>query len=123
MQSWVVLIAVLAVMVVNIPAVMKQWHDDRAGVIKTLWLVVIYFAYIALGLWLVLAVMAPVGAKGPGVLFAIGLLLAWIFYGALTLMRVVPRYREPPRWLMDFGIADLVLLGVLFGCLAGYLLV
>jgi hypothetical protein len=65
--------------------------------------------------------MAPVGAQGPGVLFAIGLLLSWIFYGALTLMRAVPRYREPPRWLMHFGIADIVLLGLLFGCLAGYL--
>ena len=30
--------------------------------------------------------------------------------GLLTLMRVVPRYRELPRWLMHFGVADIVLL-------------
>ena len=121
MQNWIVPIVVLAVLIANIPAVMRQWHDDRAGVIKTLWLVVIYLVYVALGIWLLLGVMAPVGTRGASVLFAIGLLLAWIFYGALTLMRAVPRYREPPRWLMHFGIADIVLLGLLFGCLVGYL--
>ena len=47
--------------------------------------------------------------------------MGFIFYGALTLMRVVPRYREPPAWLMRFGIADIVLLGATFACLAGYL--
>jgi hypothetical protein len=36
-------------------------------------------------------------------------------------MRVVPRYREPPAWLMRFGIADIVLLGATFAGLAGYL--
>ena len=122
MLSWVVPIAVIAVMVANIPALMQQWHDDRPGAIKTLWLAAIYLVYVALGIWLLLGVMAPVGTKGPGVLFAIGFLFAWIFYGVLTLMRAVPRYREPPRWLMHFGIADIVLLGLLFGCLLGVLL-
>jgi FtsH-binding integral membrane protein len=121
MQSWIVLIVVLAVLVANIPAVMQQWRDDRPGVIKTLWLAGIYLVYVGLGIWLLLAVMAPVGARDASVLFAIGFLLAWVFYGALTLMRAVPRYREPPRWLMHFGIADIVLLGLLVGCLAGYL--
>ena len=32
-------------------------------------------------------------------------------------MRVVPRYREPPAWLMRFGIA----LGATLACLAAYL--
>jgi hypothetical protein len=36
-------------------------------------------------------------------------------------MRAVPRYREPPAWLMRFGIADIMLLGATFACLAGYL--
>ncbi len=121
MQNWIVPIVVLAVLIANIPAVTQQWHDDRAGVIKTLWLAGIYLVYVALGIWLLLAVMAPVGARGPGAAFAIGLLLAWIFYGGLTLMRAVPRYREPPRWIMHFGIADVVLLVLLFGCLVGYL--
>jgi hypothetical protein len=36
-------------------------------------------------------------------------------------MRTVPRYREPPAWLMRFGIADVILLALLFGCLGAYL--
>ena len=47
-----------------------------------------------------------------------GFILDFIFYGALTLMRVVPRYRA---WLMRFRMADIVLLGATFRCLAGYL--
>ena len=45
-------------------------------------------------------------------------MVGWIFYGGLTLMRAVPRYREPPAWLMRFGIADIVLLGATLACLA-----
>jgi hypothetical protein len=65
---------------------------------------------------LLLGIMAPAGEKGVHVLFALGFMLTWIFYGGLTLMRVVPRYREPPRWLMHFGILDIVLLAILFSC-------
>ncbi len=36
-------------------------------------------------------------------------------------MRFAPRYREPPAWLTRFGIADLLLLGLLFGSLVVYL--
>jgi hypothetical protein len=36
-------------------------------------------------------------------------------------MRTVPRYREPPRWLMRFGVADLIVLGGMFGSLAAHL--
>ena len=50
-----------------------------------------------------------------------GAFFAWILYGALTLTRVMPRYYEQPRWLMRFGIADVVLLAMLFGCLLAYL--
>lgn len=48
-------------------------------------------------------------------------MLAWVLYGALTLMRVVPRYRQPPAWLMRFGIADVLVLGLMFSSLAFYL--
>jgi hypothetical protein len=33
---------------------------------------------------------------------------------------VVPRYREPPAWLMRFGIADVLLLGLTIGCLTAH---
>ena len=61
------------------------------------------------------------GASGGKALLLTLFILGFICYGALTLRRVVPRYREPPAWLMRFGIADIVLLGATFVCLAGYL--
>jgi len=114
-------IVVIAVLIANVPAMMQQWRTDRPGFIKTLWLAGIYVLYTLLGIWLVLGVMAPVGAEGIKVLFAIGLLFGWIFYGLLTLTRAVPRYRALPRWLTHFGAADIVLLTVIFGCATAYL--
>ena len=77
--------------------------------------------YVGLGIWFVIGFMAPEGARAPKVLLAVVLLVSWIFYGALTLMRVVPRYREPPQWLMHFGVVDIILLGLMSGCAGAYL--
>ena len=70
---------------------------------------------------LLLGATRPAGQAAGKALLLTGFILGFIFYGALTLMRAVPRYREPPAWLMRFGIADIVLLGATFACLAGYL--
>ena len=120
MQNWGVLVLVVMVFVANLPAVMQQWRSDRPGFIKTLWLMGVYAVYVALGIALFL-LLAPREAGEPKALLLAGVMLGWILYGGLTLTRVVPRYREPPRWLMRFGIADVVLLGLMFGCLAAYL--
>ena len=121
MQNWGVLVLVVMVFVANLPAVMQQWRTDREGFIKTLWLMGIYALYVALGFALFLLLAPAPGEAEPKALLLAGLVVGWILYGALTLTRVVPRYREPPRWLMRFGIADVVLLGLMFGCLAAYL--
>jgi hypothetical protein len=70
---------------------------------------------------LLIVLAPPPGSPDAKALLLTGVLVGWIFYGALTLMRVVPRYREPPRWLMRFGIADLLVLGLMLGCLGAYL--
>ncbi|MGH6804461.1 MAG: hypothetical protein ACREC3_14010 [Methyloceanibacter sp.] len=120
MQNWGILILVIAVFVANLPGVMEQWRSDRPGFIKTLWLMAAYALYVALGLAFLL-LLAPREPGESKALFLTGVMVGWIFYGALTLMRVVPRYREPPSWLMRFGIADLLVLGLMFGCLGAYL--
>jgi hypothetical protein len=122
MENWGFLLLVIAVFVANLPGVMEQWRSDRSGFIKTLWLMGIYALYVALGLgFALLLLLAPRQPGESKALFLTGVIVGWIFYGALTLMRVVPRYREPPSWLMRFGIADLLVLGLMFGSLAGYL--
>ena len=121
MQSLGLIVVVLAVMIANMPAAIQQWRADKASVVKTLWLAGAYVLYVALGIWFVLGFMAPVGTEGGKALLAVGLLLSWIFYGVLTLMRVVPRYREPPQWLMHFGVVDVVLAGLMLGCAVAFL--
>lgn len=43
-------------------------------------------------------------------------MVAWIFYGALWLTRLVPRYRDLPRWIdrrwswLDYAFIAIILL-------------
>lgn len=50
MEGLGVLLVVVAVFLANLPALREQWHGDRAGFIKTIWLLGLYFLYIGLGL-------------------------------------------------------------------------
>jgi len=122
MECLGVLLVVVAAFVANLPALREQRRTDRAGSMKTIWMFGVYLLNIGLGIVVVL-LLAPKagGAGGDKALLLTGFILGFIFYGSLTFMRVVPRYREPPAWLMRFGIADIVLLGATFACLAGYL--
>jgi hypothetical protein len=120
MQNWGLLILIIGIAVANLPAAMQQWRQDRAGAIKMLWLVGAYALYVALGIALLL-LLAPRQAGETKALLLTGVLVGYILYGGLTLMRLVPRYREPPAWLMRFGMADIALLGLMFGCLIAYL--
>ncbi len=120
MQNWGLLVLVVAIAVANMPALIQQYRTDRPGFNKTLLLVGAYAAYIALGIALLL-LLVPRGAGETKALLLTGFAAGWILYGALILMRKVPRYREPPAWLMRFGIVDILLLGLMFGCLAAYL--
>ena len=111
----------VAVFLANLPALREQWLSDRAGFIKTIWLLGLYFLYIGLGLAVLFLLRPPPGTGEGKALLLTGFVLGFILYGGLMLMRVVPRHREPPAWLIRFGIADIVLLGATLACLAAYL--
>ena len=56
---------------------------------------------------MVLLLAPKTGRAGGGkAVLLTGFILGFIFYGALTLMRVVPRYREPPA--LSVGISLLI---------------
>ena len=121
MEGLATLLVVIAVFVANLPALREQWRTDRPGSIRTIWMFGVDCLYVGLGI-VVLLLLAPRTGGGEDRSLALtGVMVGWIFYGALTLMRVVPRYREPPAWLMHFGIADIVLLGLTLACFAAYL--
>jgi hypothetical protein len=123
MEGLATLIVVVAVFIANLPALRQQWRTDRPGSIKTIWMFGVYCLYVGLGIVVMLLLAPKTGGQGGGgkALTLTGFMVGWIFYGGLTLMRAVPRYREPPAWLMRFGIADIVLLGATLACLAAYL--
>jgi hypothetical protein len=121
MEGLGVLLVVVAAFVANLPALREQWRTDPAGSIKTIWMFGIYCLYVGLGIVVVLLLASKGGTSQGKALLLTGFSVGFILYGALTLMRVVPRYREPPAWLMRFGVADIALLGATFACLAGYL--
>jgi hypothetical protein len=94
MEGLGVLLVVVAAFVASLPALREQWRTDRAGSIKTIWLFGLYCPYVGLGIVVVLLLAPKTGRAGGGkALLLTGFILGFIFYGALTLMRVVPRYR------------------------------
>lgn len=124
MQNWEALVLVLIAISAALPGVLRQWQTDRSGVARTLWLAALYLAYVGLGIALLFWLVPRAGAAGTGEDKALELTLAmlgWILYGALILMRSVPRYREPPAWLMWFGIADFVLIVLTIFCVGAFL--
>jgi hypothetical protein len=120
MQNWGLLILMIGIAAATLPSVMQQWRTDRQGFIRTLWLMAAYALYIAMGIAL-FVLLAPRQASETRALLLTGVMVGYILYGGLTLKRLVPRYREPPAWLMRFGIADILLFAMIFGCLTAYL--
>jgi drug/metabolite transporter (DMT)-like permease len=116
-----ILILVIGVFVANLPARDGAMAERPAGLHQDPMAHGAYTLYGALGIAFLLLLAPRQGASEGKALLLTGVMVGWIFYGALTLMRVVPRYREPPSWLMRFGIADVLLLGLRFACLAAYL--
>jgi hypothetical protein len=124
MKNWGFLIIALVAISASLPAMTRLWRTDRSAVGKTLWLAALYLAYVGLGVAILFWLVPLQGTGGDGEGKALELTLAmlgWILYGALILMRVVPRYREPPAWLMRFGIADFVLIVLTVFCLGAFL--
>jgi hypothetical protein len=112
-------IALVSMMVaIAISAVVQILTDPRitkAFVHRSLLVLAVYAAHIAAGfvvIWLLLP-KGPDAAVGATMAF-----LGWVGFGMLGLIRFAPRLREPPRWLMRLGIADLVCLALITGGVA-----
>jgi hypothetical protein len=119
-KLWPVLV-MIGIIVANLPAMMEQWRTDRAGFIKTVELFLVYLVYCLIGGGLIIWLASRAHENHAGAWTIVALtagIVGWIFYGALTLARAVPRYRELPNWAARFGLADIALLAMTFACLA-----
>ncbi len=119
-KLWPVLM-MAGVIVANVPALREQWRTDRAGSIKTVELFLAYLVYCLIGGGLIMWLASRPHGDPAGFWTILVLTVAsvgWIAYGALTLARAVPRYRELPNWMAKYGTADIALLAITFASLA-----
>lgn len=98
---------VVSVIVAQIPAVRRQWLEDRAGTKRTVKLLAYYFAYIAIGFGVLLSVIHGGGRDPLGALAAVAFMLAWVLLGTSWLIKLVPRYRPLPDWVLKpYNVLD-----------------
>jgi len=84
----------------------------RQFIRKTMVCVAVYLVYAAIGIGF-LFMLIRVGRGSNAVVGILAAFVGWICLGVLGLIRFVPRLREPPRWLMHVGIADVICLLVI----------
>jgi len=107
------LVVVLAVGISALGQIFTDPRITRAFIWKSLTMLAIYFVHVAIGMF-ILIFLLPWNGNAAGA--AAVALVGWVALGGLGLLRVAPRTREPPQWLMHFGIADVVcLLAVAWG--------
>jgi FtsH-binding integral membrane protein len=117
-MEWLGLMLVLGAFVGVMPAVREQYRRDRAGFWKTLRLLAIFFIYVIAGFGLVVPLFVEPQPEAKAIAIT-AFLVAWIFYGALWLTRVVPRYRELPAFVDKFpGALDFAFWAVMAAALA-----
>jgi hypothetical protein len=106
---------VTAIAISAIVQILTDPRITRAFVGKSLLVLAVYAVHVAAG-FLVIWLLLP---KGPdAALGATAAFLGWIGFGMLGLIRFAPRLREPPRWLLRVGIADLICLTLIVGGVA-----
>ena len=114
-MSYAILLIVIAV---GFSAVVQIFTDPRitgAFIWKSLLALLIYALHGAIGFFVVFYLLPWNPDAASGAVIAI---VAWIALGGLGLLRFAPRTREPPKWLMHFGIADIVCLIAIAGGIA-----
>ena len=113
MGAWAALIVVVAVGLAALAVARRDPRVDRAFAVKTLGLLVLYLGYCVLGVVFVFAMLPPGPAGEARAAAGTVFMLAWISFGVVWLIRLVPRLREPPAPLArPFGLLGIVCLAV-----------
>ena len=112
MITFAQLLAVIAVAASALVQIFTDPRITRKFLANTMIAFAVYAAHVAIG-GTVLLFLLPRGPNAAAGLTAA--FLGWVGLGALGLIRFAPRLREPPRFLLHFGIADAVCLLVIAG--------
>ncbi len=97
----------LAIIASGIAQILTDPRITKRFIKKSLLALLVYSVHVGIGmavaLWLL--PLGPPAAAGMTIA-----MLGWIGLGGLGLIRFAPRLREPPAFLLHFGIADAVCL-------------
>jgi hypothetical protein len=109
MTTWMQLTLVMIVLGAQVPALRRQWLEDRQGAIKTFRLLIYYLIYVGVGIAILTATLPEGRGTDIQALAGIGFILGWILLGGSWLIKVVPKYRTVPAWLLKpVGIPDVI---------------
>ena len=99
----------VGIVIAQIPALRKQWLEDRAGAIKSWRLLAYYFLYLSVGVVVLIAPIRHGGAPPAVALAAIVFFLGWLLLGVSWLIKLVPKYKPVAAWLLKpIGPLDII---------------
>jgi hypothetical protein len=99
----------VAIVIAQIPALRKQWLEDRAGAIKSWRLLAYYILYLIVGVVVLVAPMREGGAPDYVAAAAVGFFLGWVLLGVSWLIKLVPKYKPVAPWLLQpIGPLDII---------------
>lgn len=113
------LIAVLLAMGIALRQIGTDPRITKAFRRKTYLAVAEYLLFCALGFGIFLALLPIAGGAHAGA-FVFAFFLLWIAFAVIWLIRIVPRLREPPAWLMRrWSMLDWCIIAALAACVLG----
>ncbi len=116
------LIAVLIAMGIALRQIRTDPRITPAFIKKTLVVAGGYLLFCALGFGIFLALLQIAGGAHAEA-FVFGFFLIWIAFAVVWLIRIAPRLREPPAWLMRrWSTLDRVIIAALVLCVLGVFL-
>lgn len=127
MESIGLLFVVMGAMLHAVVQIRSDPTIDRRFVGRTLAAAGVFLLYVGGGVLAFVGLLGAGSSTAPGAGEAAGalvllFLLGWIAWGIVLLIRMVPRRKEPPAWLMRVGWVDATLLLAILGAAAGLVL-
>ena len=116
-MEWIALakLGIVALLIAaQVPAMRRQWAEDRDGVIKAVRIIAYYLIYCGVGIAIVITTVAYSADPARAFLVSIAFFLGWLMLGVSWLLKVSPSKRPLPAWLLaPFSPLDAIALALI----------
>ncbi len=106
-MGWVGILMAVFVAVTALAQALTDPRVTRKFIYRSMIAFAVYSVHVAIGM---LAMLYLLPFKPEAAVGTVMALLGWVGLGGLGLVRFAPRLREPPRFLLRFGVADAICL-------------